>query len=317
MCHSPTPNSSKGLIVWREPCFYMRDLLQFWAIAHKMNTSFSSSSHSHFSKSVLGFYSHKPCQTFTGISRVNISKYIKWGYIHIFILAHMVLFDHIETYHLQNFFEENKFQPLTWDGKQASTGGLWGGVSLMYHRWTADYCYLLMESYFSGLFCLQMFKISLLKSGLQPHSTGSATVPWVLDWQLNAWKRSKLHPTSRWLSFKKDTRLMTTQHARWWQAVCELKHSLGYFRLALHKVCALGVREEAESMQTNSVQRCHLIGVPQLLSLPVSAHSQCSCTSPKPIPIMTVETVGHSCLVHPQLSSSCLQHIPGVPDSLL
>ena len=111
MCHSPTPNSSKGLIVWREPCFYMRDLLQFWAIAHKMNTSFSSSSHSYFSKSVLGFYSHKPCQTFTGISRVNISKYIKWGYIHIFILAHMVLFDHIETYHLQNFLKKINFNP--------------------------------------------------------------------------------------------------------------------------------------------------------------------------------------------------------------
>lgn len=140
---------------------------------------------------------------------------------------------------------------------------------------------------------------------------------WVLDWQLNAWKRSKLHPTSGWLSFKKDTRLMTTQHARWWRAVCELKHSLGYFRLALHKVCALGVREEAESMQTNSIQRRHLIGVPQLLSLPVSAHSQCSCTSPKRIPMMTVETVGHSCLVPPQLLSSCLQHILGVPDSLL
>lgn len=228
----------------------------------------------------------------------------------------MVLFDHTESYHLQYFFEENKFQPLTWDGKQASSRGLWGGVSLMYHRWTVDYCYLLMERYFSGLFCLQMFRISLLKSGLQPHSTGSVTVPWVLDWQLNAWKRSKLHPTSRWLSFKKQGWWPHSMQGDGRQSVSS-STAWEYFWLALHKVCALGVREEAESMQTNSIQRHCLIGVPQLLPLPVSAHSQCSCTSPEPIPMMTVEKVRHSCLVHPQLLSSCLQHIPVVPDSLL
>ena len=323
MCHSPTPNSSKGLIVWCEPCFYMRDLLHFLAIAHK-NTSVSSSSPSHFSKSVLGFYSHKTCQTFTGISRVNISKYVKWGYIHIFMLAHRKWKYNtnngtiwpLESYYLQYCFEENKFWSLTWDGKQASSGGLWGGVSLMYHRWAVDYCYFLMESYFSGLFCLQMFWISLLKSGLQPH-TGSAKVPWVLDWQLYAWKLSELHPTSRWLSFKKDT--------GWWPHSIQgdggwsvsSSTAWEYFLLALHKVCALGVQDEAESMQTNSIQWRSLVGVPQLLSLPVSAHSQCSCSSPKPVPVMTVETVGPSCLVHPQLLSSCLEHTPLVPDSLL
>lgn len=102
-----------------------------------------------------------------------------------------------------------------------------------------------------GSSAFRCFEFHFLKSGLQPH-TGSAKVPWVLDWQLYAWKLSELHPTSRWLSFKKDT--------GWWPH--SMQGDVGwsvssstaweYFRLALHKVCALGVRDEAESIQTPS-----------------------------------------------------------------
>lgn len=47
-----------------------------------------------------------------------------------------------------------------------------------------------------------------------------------------------------------------------------------YFWLALHVGCALGMRDEAENTQTNSVQRSHSLGVPSAFVL--------ACLSPFP-----------------------------------
>lgn len=319
---SPTPNSSKGLVLWCEPCMYsLGGRLHVWAVAHNVNTSFSFSIHSHFSRSVLGFYPCKSFQTFSSISRVDISKYIKWGYVYIFMLARrkwniiliMVLFWPYGQLSFIIFFLK-KSQTLTWDGEQASSLGTveWGEPYI-----PQTVCWLFFTHEKLLLWALLPSGVAnfTFESGLQPHSTWSIAVPWGLDCQLNAWKLTELHPTPRWLSFRKDTGLVATQRARWRRAVCGLGHRLGILLACSARRVCTGYEgrgwEHADKFSSAKPFAWGPLSFCPCLSQPIP-----STAAPHQSPFLWWQLrqwgTGVWCILS-RLLASCIQHTPVVP----
>lgn len=93
----------------------------------------------------------------------------------------------------------------------------------------------------SGALLPSDVSISLLKSGLQPHSYWVSNSALSFRLAVECMETASFIQHQDGLVLNRKQALMTTQHARWWQAGQSSSTAWEYFWLALHKVCALGV----------------------------------------------------------------------------